>query len=89
MIGNSRAGGNLSDSAFAPGDFLNFGMGGTLFDILSCQDLDMIELNPNLKFVVIELYSLANKGCVGRRAYVEALFSDRIKKSIWGIIFSL
>ena len=83
LLGNSRAGSNFSDTAFVPGDFLNLGMGGTLFDILSRQALDMIERNPKLQYVILEPYFLVNEKSAGRRAYIEALFSERIEEYLW------
>jgi len=76
VIGNSRAGSNFSDGAFLPGDLLNLGGGGTSFEMLSLQALDMIELNPRLKFVVIEPYFLQNNYAVARQGHIQALFSD-------------
>ncbi len=83
LIGNSRAGSNFSDAAFLPGDLLNLGMGGMTFQMLSLQAIDMIEVNPKLKFVVIEPYFLRDKYIVVRQGHIQALFSDRVKKQVW------
>ncbi len=87
LIGNSRAGSNFSNVAFSPGNLLNLGMGGMTFQILSLQALDMIEINPKLKFVVIEPYFLRDKYVVVRQGHIQALFSDRIKKQV-SLLFS-